>query len=288
MYRVAVVMLCGMVSIAARAEDPFKFDVETTLMYARINGAATIFQIDVQRYFNTVNTQSRPRAEAAFLQHASSVNVAVYNMSIDGENYQGNELGANGAIRYVVDGYPFVVSAKVGGAAQEIAHSDANLNTSMYGVGAGAYITQGTYLGGEYSKANQTLSSSAYYVNEKKSSTDVGIHVKSVFEISDTLAAAVTASRTQTRFAHNADADFSTLDFGLDVYVNRETSVGIQTEDEQRSGGGDLRVRTIVLRWFFVPQVSVKLEFGQLMERDPALNSIRRHQVVGLSLSGDM
>ncbi len=278
-------MLCGFFFNAAHAENPFRYDVETTLSYGRIGGVLTVFEIEVQRYFETVNTQSRPHAEAAFLQHASSADVAVRSTGINSGNFSGNELGFDARIRYVLDALPLVVSAKVGAAARQLDNSDVNLNTSVFGVGAGAYVTQGTYLGAEFSQTDQTLSSASYRARENASFTTAGINVKSVFEIADERAFAVTASGTKTKFDADSSSDSNALDLGLDFYVDRATSIGIETVDKHRAGGSDLRLRNITLRWFVVPEASVKFELGQLTDNDPAFSTAQKHQAYALHLS---
>lgn len=86
-YRVAVVTLCGLVfSTAPHAENPFRYDAETSLTYARIGGALTVLEVDVQRYFETVDTQFRPLVEAAFVQ----TGVTISSLEIDRENDTGN------------------------------------------------------------------------------------------------------------------------------------------------------------------------------------------------------
>lgn len=286
-YRVAVVTACGLVfSTAPHAENPFRYDAETSLTYARIGGTLTVFEVDVQRYFETVDTQSRPLAEAAFLHHASQAGVTISSLEVDRENDTGNQFGLDAGLRYVLDGFPLVLTAKVGWAAGQLANSDVDRDTLRFGAGAGAYVTQATYLGAEFSKTDRTLSSPSG-ARDVATST-AGINVKSVFAIMDEQAFTVTARGIKTKFDHDSSRDFNALDLALDVYVTRAASIGIETVDERRSGGSDLRVRAIALRWFFVPQASVTFEFGRLTDNDPAFSVPQKHQVYALGLTGRM
>lgn len=287
-YRVAVMTLCGLAfSTGPHAENPFRYDAETTLTYARIGETLTVFEVDVQRYFETVDTQSRPLAEAAFLQHASQTGVTISSLEIDRENDTGNQFGLDTGLRYVLDGVPLVLTAKVGWATSELGNSDVNRDTVRLGAGAGAYVTQATYLGAEFSITERTLSSPSG-ARDVMASTATGINVKSVFTITDELALTMTARGTKTKFKHDNSRDSNALDLALDVYVTRAASIGIETADEHRSAGSDLRVRAIALRWFFVPQASVSFEFGRLTDNDPAFTAPQKHQVYALGLTGRM
>lgn len=288
-YRIAIAALCGSVfSSGAYAENPFTYDVETTLSYARIGGTITVYELDVERYLESVSTQYRPYAEAGFLQHASNIGVAIYNIGVDRGDGAGSELGFNAGIHYVLDGGPLVISAKIGGAGRELNKFDENLNTAIFGVGAGAYVTQGAYLGAGLTQTDRTFSSAAYRTRENTSYTSADVNMKVVFEIADDRALAVTASGTRSKFDADSISDSNALDLGLAMYIDQETSIGIETMDEHRVDGSDLRVRNAALRWFIVPEMSVKFEFGQLMDSDPAFGKTQKHQVYTLRLSARM
>jgi hypothetical protein len=283
--------MCGcLVSGAAHAERAFWYDTEISTLYWRDtsnrDSSATTFSFSAEHYLYDVHTRSHPYAEAAFLEHISSVFFNASASDIDEDGLGGNQLGFDVGVRYAFGALPFVALAHGGGSTLEAGGSDARLGTSVGGFGFGAYVTAETFIGIEWSRTHQRLSARGYGTIDENAINEIGIDAKSVIRAGADTAVAVTAGWTRATPSDDADDEVTTVDLGLQYYPKQELSVGIGAINEETRGGGNAESRFGLLQWFFSPELALNLAYGQGSRDDSLVYGNYRQKTVMIGVTG--
>ena len=216
-------------------------------------------EIDVSGtwYMETVDTSKGPLGEAAFLDHASNITIAVADGKVELAN-QNNDDGQTyeASMRYVAEGPGWKLSGWLVDLSAKRAEPG-NAKIDQYNIGVGKYITENTTLVLNYE--NTSLN------NGNGSGLDTyGGNVDHFFAFGDGgLMAGVNFARTYVPNSDDIDS------YGLDAtyYLGNNLGFGVNWEQYEDSGN-ETNVYGVSAEWFISESFAVSLSYQDITPED--------------------
>ena len=182
-------------------------------------------------FFDKVETASHPFAEAAYLEHTSSLLVRYVDSELATPSYDIDYASAGLEANYVVPDSLYILKALYSSLEADYKGGvNGSIDGDALGFGAGIYLTDNSSIVLSYLQLDYDFEIISFLASSNKA-TDIDIEYKRIQALEDGRAYGFIASLMSSEFETATTSEINTIiDVAFDYYFNRSISVGAEIE----------------------------------------------------------
>lgn len=229
----------GIYSISLSAADSYQSDVAFSYVTADSDDNVDIsaYGLGGNYYLSPVSSKGKPLAEAAFLEHASSIGASLIRYDMSGIVHgDGQSWGVEYTHAKKASPWAFKIGALKLDIDSKSGSDKTNYKSDNLYVGLGYFIDGNTLIGGEVSDIRDSYSGADSYDVDGKA---YAITFKRVTLLSPDTAFNFEAGYTKVETEDDLGKEKSrTISFGGEYYFSLNTSIGLSYAKESSDGAG--------------------------------------------------